>query len=82
MLVVVEPAPNGGSGRNRFDELGATHGSLAGSRLDEALAFGWCACFPQLANPHFTAIASTPELAQDPGSGSSRPADLWLCRLP
>jgi hypothetical protein len=20
----------------------------------QALAFGWCACFPQLANPHFT----------------------------
>ena len=48
-----------GSGRGRFDGVEVTHGYLAGSRLDEALGFGWCAYFPQLANPHFTAIAST-----------------------
>jgi hypothetical protein len=30
----------GGSGRDRFDGLGVTLGSLAGARLDEALAFG------------------------------------------
>lgn len=42
----------------QVDGVGVTDGSLAGSRLDEALAFGWPACFPQLADPHFTAIAS------------------------
>ena len=32
---------------------------LAGLRLDEAVAFGWCAFFRRLAGPHFTAIASS-----------------------
>jgi hypothetical protein len=58
-----------------FNTLAVARVRQAGSRLGEALGFGWCACFPQLADPHFTAIAST-ERAALPGLNLPGRAEL------